>query len=97
MAKFRWVPTVVVLGFAGALVGVVPDRVSAVAGRGRCRATAFVTNALSASVSTIDVRTRTKNSTDIPVGPDPFGLAVTPDGKPSSSPTPTTPRSRPLT
>src|SRR5829696_3162712 len=81
MRRFGWVRGVVVLGLAGALVGVVPDGVSAVAGRAPCRATAFVTNALSASVSTIDVKTRKRNPTDIPVGTDPFGVAVTPDGK----------------
>ena len=51
--------------------------------------TAFVTNAnLGAepapsgdSVSTIDVKTRTKNPTDITVGANPGGVAVTPDGK----------------
>jgi hypothetical protein len=44
---------------AAALVGVVPDGVSAVPARSRCRATAFVTNAQDATVSTIDVKTRT--------------------------------------
>jgi YVTN family beta-propeller protein len=32
-------------------------------------------------VSTIDVKTRTKNPTNIPVGPNPLPHAVTPDGK----------------
>jgi YVTN family beta-propeller protein len=32
-------------------------------------------------VSTIDVRTKTRNLTDIPVGANPKGVAVTPDGK----------------
>jgi YVTN family beta-propeller protein len=32
-------------------------------------------------VSTIDVKTRTKNPTDIAVGTAPVGVAVTPDGK----------------
>ena len=32
-------------------------------------------------MSTIDVKTRTKNPTDIPVGANPTGVAVTPDGK----------------
>ena len=81
MRRFQSVRGLVVLGLAGALVGVVPDGVSAVAGRAPCRATAFVTNALSASVSTIDLKTRTKHPTDILVGRDPFGAAVTPDGK----------------
>ena len=81
MRRFRWVRGVVVLGLAGALVGVVPDGVSAVAARARCRATAFVTNAASGTVSTIDVKTRTKNPTDITVGAGPLGVAVTPDGK----------------
>ena len=43
--------------------------------------TAFITNFASDSVSTIDVRTRTKNPTDIPVGSNPTDVAVTPDGK----------------
>jgi YVTN family beta-propeller protein len=84
----------------------VPDGLSAVAARGRCRATAVVTNAGSDSVSTgvavtpdgktafvasagipfgsgnsvstIDVKTRTKNLTDITVGAGPFGVVFTP-------------------
>jgi YVTN family beta-propeller protein len=81
MARFRWVRRVLVFGLAGALVGVVPGGVSAVAARGRCRATAFVANTESGTVSTIDVKTRTKNPTDIPVGSNPNGVTVTPDGK----------------
>src|ERR687897_1909150 len=81
MRRFRWARAVAVLGLAGALVAVVPDGVSAVATRSRCRATAFVTNTVSGTVSTIDVKTRTKNPTDIPVGPLPAGQTVTPDGK----------------
>jgi YVTN family beta-propeller protein len=81
MRRFRWVRGVVVFGLAGALVGVVPDGVSAVAGRARCRATAFVTNSNNDSVSTIDVKTRTKHPTDIPVGSTPYGVTITPDGK----------------
>jgi YVTN family beta-propeller protein len=77
-ARFRWVLRVVVFGLAGALVGVVPDGLSAVAGRGRCRATAFVTNAGSDSVSTIDVKTRDQAPTDIEVGEAPGVLAITP-------------------
>jgi hypothetical protein len=42
----------VVFAAAGALVGVVPDAVSAAATRGRCRATAFVPNCDGNSVST---------------------------------------------
>src|SRR5215207_7427057 len=79
MRRFRWVLGVVVLGLAGVLM--VPGGASAVPTGSRCRPTAFVVNALSASVSTIDVRTRTKNPADIPVSRDPFGLAITPDGK----------------
>jgi YVTN family beta-propeller protein len=75
-ARFRWVLGVVVFGLAGALV--VPDGLSAVAGRGRCRATAFVTNAGSDSVSTIDVKTRDQAPTDIEVGEAPGVLAITP-------------------
>jgi YVTN family beta-propeller protein len=81
MPWFRWVRGVVVLGLAGALVGVIPDGVSAVAARARCRPTAFVTNIGSGTVSTIDMKTRTKNPTDITVGPFPAGLAFSPDGK----------------
>ncbi len=75
----------VVLGLSGALVGVVPDEVSAVAVRPPCRPTAFVTNALSGTVSAIDVKSRTNNPTDITVdmraNVSPIGVAVTPDGK----------------
>jgi YVTN family beta-propeller protein len=78
MRRFRWARGVVVLGLAGALVGVVPSGGSAGAGRERCRATAFVT---SNPVSTIDVKTRTKHPDDIPIDPFPFGVAFTPDAK----------------
>jgi hypothetical protein len=60
MRRFLWVLGVVVVGLAGALVGAVRDGVSAVAARSRCRATAFVANALNGTVSTIDVETRAK-------------------------------------
>jgi YVTN family beta-propeller protein len=40
--------------------------------------TAFVTNGAIGTVSTIDVKTRTKNPTDIPVGSGPLGVAFTP-------------------
>jgi YVTN family beta-propeller protein len=40
-----------------------------------------VTNRDSGTVSTIDVKTRTKNPDDIAVGANPKGVAVTPDGK----------------
>jgi YVTN family beta-propeller protein len=52
--------------------------------------TAFVTNAnvgglevgdLGNSVSTIDVKTRIKDPTDITVGVEPLRVAITPDGK----------------
>jgi YVTN family beta-propeller protein len=72
MRRFRQVLVVVVLGVAGALVGVIPDEVSAVPARARCRPTAFVTNGVSGTVSTIG---------DIAVGSSPQGVAVTPDGK----------------
>jgi DNA-binding beta-propeller fold protein YncE len=78
--RFRWVLGLVVLGLAGALVGVVPTGVSAVPARKECRATAFVANAGSDSVSTIDVKTRTKHPTDMVV-PNSGGVAITPDGK----------------
>jgi YVTN family beta-propeller protein len=81
MPRFRCFLGVLVLGTSGALVGVVPDGAAAVAARSRCRATAFVANGLSGSVSTIDVKTRAKNPTDIPVGTNPIGVAITPDGK----------------
>jgi YVTN family beta-propeller protein len=81
MPRSRSVLVLGVFGLAGALVGVVPDGVSAVPARGRCRATAFVANGLSGSASTIDVKTRTKNPTDITLGSGPFGVAVTPDGR----------------
>jgi hypothetical protein len=61
MRRFRWVRGVVVLGLAGALLGAVPEGMSAVPARKECRATAFVTNAISGTVSTIDVKTRTKD------------------------------------
>src|SRR5262249_21955864 len=75
----RWVSPVVVLGLAGALVA--PSEVSAVPARSRCRPTAFVTNLVANSVSTIDVKTRTKSPKDIAVGPAPTGPVITPDGK----------------
>jgi YVTN family beta-propeller protein len=80
MRRFRRISSVV-LGLAVALVGVVPDGVSAVPARGRCRATAVVANQLEGTLSTIDVKSRTKHPADIPVGSGPFGVAVTPDGK----------------
>jgi YVTN family beta-propeller protein len=43
--------------------------------------TAFVSNSLSGTLSSIDVKTRTKHPTDITVGSTPRGTAVTPDGK----------------
>jgi YVTN family beta-propeller protein len=46
-----------------------------------CRATAFVTNALSATASTIDVKSRAKHPGDIEVGALPTLVAFTPDGK----------------
>src|SRR6516164_7826571 len=81
MRRFRWVRGVVVVGLAGALVGVVPGGVAAVPARGRCRATAFVSNGETGTVATIDVKSRTKDPTDIPVGSGAFGVAITPDGK----------------
>jgi YVTN family beta-propeller protein len=43
--------------------------------------TAYVTNFGSGTVSTINVKTRTKNLDDIPVGQNPATVEVTPDGK----------------
>jgi hypothetical protein len=54
MPRFRLVPEALVFGVVGALVGVVPAGVSAVAPRAGCRPTAFVTNQISGTVSTID-------------------------------------------
>jgi YVTN family beta-propeller protein len=48
------------------------------AARSQCRATAFVTNTYGDTVSTIDVKTKTKHPTDITVGTGPIGVAVTP-------------------
>jgi YVTN family beta-propeller protein len=82
MRRFRSVLVVVVLGLAGALVGVVSGRVSAVPAPRRCRPTAFVVNGASGTVSTIDVKTRTKDPADISVGGGPLsGVEITPDGK----------------
>jgi YVTN family beta-propeller protein len=82
MRRSRCVLVVLVVGLAGALVGVVPAGVSAAAARARpCRWTAFVANPISGTVSTIDMKTRTKNPTDITVGTTPVGIAITPDGK----------------
>ena len=78
MPRFRWLLGALALGLSGALVGVLPDGVSAVAGRPRCRTTAFVANQVSGTVSTIDVKTRKKHPTDIPVGTGPVGVAFTP-------------------
>ena len=78
MRRSRRVLVFVVVGLAGALVGVVPAGVSAVPARSPCRPTAFVTNYGDGTVSTIDVKTRTKNPTDIPVGRNPIGVAITP-------------------
>jgi YVTN family beta-propeller protein len=50
-------------------------------GAGVCPTAPFVANNLSGSVSTIDVKTRTKHPTDIPVGSFPDAVAITPDGK----------------
>jgi YVTN family beta-propeller protein len=58
-------------------VGVDPLRV-AVTPDGK---TAFVANSSGGTISTIDVKTRTKDHTDIPVGGGTTGVAVTPDGK----------------
>jgi YVTN family beta-propeller protein len=74
--RFRWVRGVLVFGLAGALVGLGPARLSSVPARRRCRPTAFVANTGSDSVSTIDVRTRTKDPTDIAVGTYPSGVEV---------------------
>jgi YVTN family beta-propeller protein len=84
MRRFRWVRGVVVLELAGTLVGAVASGGSAVPARGRCRPTAFVANNGSTTVSTIDVKTGTKNPADIVVGPLSAGVAVAPDGKTAS-------------
>jgi YVTN family beta-propeller protein len=79
--RLRWARAVVVLGLTGALVGVVPNGVSAVPARKVCRSTAFVTNGVSGTVSTIEEKARTTSPTAIAVGSSPQGVAVTPDGK----------------
>jgi YVTN family beta-propeller protein len=94
MRRSRSAVVLVVLGLAGALVGVVPDGAAAVLARKECRSTAFVTNVANGTVSTIDVNTRAKNSADIPVGPLPAGQAITPIGRPSSLLSGTATRSR---
>src|SRR5215510_14650010 len=77
-AVMQWVRGVVVFGLAGAVVGVVPATgVSWAPARRRCRETAFVANVGSGTVSTIDVRTRTKDPRDIAVGASPFGVIAT--------------------
>src|SRR5262249_17884117 len=77
--RFWWVRGVVVLGLASALL--VPAAVSGASARRECRPAAFVPNDVSGTVSTIDVNTRTKDPTDIPVGEYPQDVAVTPEGK----------------
>src|SRR5262249_24461631 len=77
----RSVRAVVVFGLAGLLMGVVSSGATAVPARSRCRATAFVADGESSTVSTIDVKTRTKNPTAIAVGMTPITVAITPDGK----------------
>src|SRR5262245_47389893 len=86
MRRFRSVLVVVVLGLAGALA--VPGGVSAMPERTECRPTAFVSNAMNhtpenviGTVSAIDVKTRTKDPSDITVGFTPHGVGFTPDGK----------------
>jgi YVTN family beta-propeller protein len=78
MPRSRSVLGALVLGLLGALVGVVP-RASAGPARSSCRATAYVTSG--GAVSTIDVKTGTKNPTDITVGAGPVRVEFTPDGK----------------
>src|SRR5262245_56119771 len=86
MRRVQWALVfVAVCGLAGAVVGVVPDPVDAVAGRQQCRATAVVTGA---PVSTIDVKTRTKHPSDIAGVHARAGVAVTPDGKTAFDTTP---------
>ena len=70
MSLFRRAVWVLVCGGLLGLVGVVPEVGSAVAAskKAACSPTAFVANFVSGTVSTIDVKTRTKNPTDITVG-----------------------------
>ena len=70
-----------VAGAFGTLASATTGGASVLSSRARCRSTVFVPNYVSNSVSTIDVKTRKKNPTDIPVGAGPSGMAVTPDGK----------------
>src|SRR5262249_56056127 len=81
MRRFHWFRGVVVFGLAASWVGVVPGGVSAAVARGRCRATVFVANDPSDTVSTIDATTLTKNPTAITVGAGAVQVAITPDGK----------------
>jgi len=78
MRRFQSLRAVVVLGLAGALVGVVPDGLAATPARAGCRPTAFVANQGSGTVSTIDVKTRTTNPDDVIVGSNPFGVTIAP-------------------
>src|SRR5262249_23605148 len=81
MRRFHWFRGVVVFGLAASWVGVVPGGVSAAVARGRCRATVFVANDPSDTVSTIDATTWTKHPTAITVGAGAVQVAITPDGK----------------
>jgi|SRR5262249_3352683 len=81
MRRFPLVPVVVAFGLAGALASAAPTGASTRATRRRCRATAFVANNGSDTVSTIDMNARTKNPGDIAVGASPLEMALTPDGK----------------
>src|SRR3989442_1465225 len=79
MRRSRSALVVVVLGLAGALV--VPGGASAGAAPSRGRPHPLVGNAGSGTVSTIHVKARAKDPTDITVGSTPSWVAVTPDGK----------------
>jgi YVTN family beta-propeller protein len=72
-------PTDIPVGGEPAGIAITPDGKAAfVANSGNFGAAPFP---LGNSVSTIDVKTRTKNPTDIPVGAGPAGVAITPDGR----------------
>jgi hypothetical protein len=74
--RFRWVLAGVMLGLAGALMDVVPGRGYGGGSTQGVPGDRFVS--IIRVASTIDVKTRTNNPTDITVGSDPFRMVFTP-------------------
>jgi YVTN family beta-propeller protein len=75
-------PTDIPVGTGPKGLAITPDGKTAVVVNGGGLATlATPPTTVGATVSTIDVKTRTKHPDDIPVAPFPLGVAVTPDGK----------------